>query len=361
MKKILIATLHRPDRSPSQRFRIEQYLDVLKEEGFEVEFSYLLNAADDKLFYQPGNLGRKGLILLKSIAKRTKNLLPFNKYDIVFVQREAFMLGTSLFERLLKKSGAKLIFDFDDSIWIHNISEGNKRLSFLKNPDKTAELIQIADMVFAGNEYLSHYARQLNKNVEIVPSTIDTMLYSPFPKSDRDRLCIGWSGSVSTVQHFNYLLPVLRKIREKYGDKIEFKVVGDAHYHVPDLGIHGKAWKREEEVAEISSFDIGIMPLPDDEWTKGKCGLKGLQYMALEVPTIMSAVGVNTNIIRDGKNGFLASSEQEWFEKLCRLIETPQLRKELGKQGRITVQQNYSVQSQKQRYLKLFRQVMETV
>lgn len=357
MKRILIATLHRPDRSPSQRFRIEQYLGFLRENGFEIDFSYLLNEEDDKQFYQPGNFNAKGLILLKSVGKRLKNLFPPGKYDIAFVQREAFMLGTSLFEKLLKRTGAKLIFDFDDAIWLHNISEGNKRLAFLKNPDKTAEIIKTADLVFAGNEYLRDYARQYNSNVVIVPTTIDTDHYKKVDKKPSNQLCIGWSGSVSTIEHFEYLLAVLKRLKEKYDDKITFKVIGDQNYQVPELGIEGKAWKKEEEVSEISSFDIGIMPLPDDEWTKGKCGLKGLQYMALEVPTIMSAVGVNTAIISDGKNGFLAKDFEEWYLKLCLLIENKELRDRMGKAGRKTVEDEYSTRAHQTQYLNFFKQL----
>lgn len=359
MKKVLIATLHRPDRSPSQRFRIEQYLPYLEENGFSFDFSYLLNQKDDKLFYQPGRFAAKSFILLRSIGKRVNNLIPYGKYDIVFVQREAFMLGTTVFERLLKNSGAKLIFDFDDAIWLHNISEGNKKFSFLKNPAKTADLVKMADLVFAGNPYLREYALRYSKSVALVPTTIDTKEYKPAPTKRKDKIIIGWSGSVSTVQHFEYLLPVLYKIKEKYKERVEFKLIGDSNYRHA-LGITGKAWIKEEEIPEISSFDIGIMPLPDDEWTKGKCGLKGLQYMALEVPTIMSAVGVNTDIILDGKNGFLASSEEEWISKLSLLIEDKALREELGKKGRETVEKDYSVNALKEKYLYYFRQLTES-
>ena len=362
MKKVLLATLHRPDRAPSQRFRIEQYLNYLSANGFDIEFSYLLDEKDDKLFYQSGGLGAKGLILLKSIKKRLLNLFPAQKYDLVFIQREAFMLGTSFFEKLMKKSGAKLIFDFDDAIWLPNISEGNKKLAFLKNPAKTEDLIRIADLVFAGNAYLKQYALRFNPKVVIVPTTIDTEVYQkPATQADHDAVCIGWSGSLSTIEHFKYLLPVLEKLKQKYADKISFKVIGDANFQVPALGIKGMDWKREEEVPEISSFDIGIMPLPDDDWTKGKCGLKGLQYMALEVPTIMSAVGVNTKIISDGENGFLARNEDEWFQKLCLLIENSELRKRVGKEGRKTVKENYSVQALQESYLHYFRQVADQV
>jgi len=130
-------------------------------------------------------------------------------------------------------------------------------------------------------------------------------------------------------------------------------VIGDGRYRQPELGIQGVDWAAATEVRDLSEFDIGVMPLPDDEWARGKCGLKGLQYMALEIPTVMSPVGVNTEIIEDGRNGFLAAREDEWVEKLANLIESAGLRRELGQAARRTVEERYSVHSQRDRYVAL--------
>lgn len=198
------------------------------------------------------------------------------------------------------------------------------------------------------------YARQYNQNVVIIPTTIDTDEYSKqdVDRKDSDRVIIGWSGSITTIKHFEFAVPVLKKIREKYGAKVEFRVIGDARYRNESLGIIGQAWKRETEVADLSAFDIGIMPIPNDDWSKGKCALKGLQYMALEIPAVMSPVGVNSEVIQDGINGYLASEETEWVEKLSKLIEDPGLRARLGVAARKTVVDSYSVQSQTSAYFK---------
>lgn len=356
MPSVLFLTLHRPDRSPSQRFRFEQYIDFLKQNGFECHHSYLLDANDDKIFYSSGMAFSKAAIVVKSFRKRFRESAS-TRYDIVFVQRECFMLGTSWFEKRFGKR-SKMIFDFDDSIWLQNVSDANRKFSFLKNPNKTSAIIGYADLVFAGNQYLADYARQFNNRVVIVPTTIDTAEYQKL-KSERNSksVCIGWSGSITTIQHFNFAVPFLKKIKEKYGERVSIKVIGDGNYSNPELGITGIPWKKEDEIKEISSMDIGIMPLPDDEWTKGKCGLKGLLYMALEVATVMSPVGVNTEIIQDGENGFLASSEEEWIAKISLLVEDELLRKKLASNGRITVVNRYSVQSQQENYLKYFQQV----
>ena len=171
-------------------------------------------------------------------------------------------------------------------------------------------------------------------------------------------MTIGWSGSVTTIRHFGFIVPVLTRIKEKYGNLVQFIVLGDRSYENPELGINGQDWKYNTEIEDLCSFHIGIMPLPNDKWAKGKCGLKGLQYMALGIPTIMSPVGVNTEIIRDGENGFLAGTEDQWYEKLSLLIESSSLRKKLGDEGRRTVIKNYSFDIWKQTYLDLFNRLL---
>lgn len=279
--------------------------------------------------------------------------------DIVFVQREAFMTGSTYFEWMFKLSPAKLIFDFDDSIWLQDDSPVNNKLSWLKNPAKTSKIISYSDMVFAGNEFLAQYARQYAHNVKIVPTTIDIEEYSPRP-NDNSKVIIGWSGSFSTVKHFESAIPALEKIKEKLGVKIGFKLIGDGNYVNTSLDIKGLPWVKEDEIAELCKIDIGIMPLPDDKWASGKCGLKGLQYMALGIPTIMSPVGVNSEIIQDGENGYLASHTDEWEEKLTRLVNSANLRTEMGEKGRDTVSKLYSTDVIKHLYVDYFNEVLNS-
>jgi glycosyltransferase involved in cell wall biosynthesis len=353
-KKILFSVVHRKDRSPSQRFRFEQYLDILKDNGFEVEFLFLLNPKDDKAFYSKGNYFKKLIIVLKSIVKLLQSIS--KSYDIVFVQRESFFLGTVIFEKIYSKK-AWLVYDFDDSIWLSNVSEANKKLSFLKNANKTKELISFSNMVFAGNEYLAQYARQYNTNVKIVPTTIDTEEYKRIPQPQREKICIGWSGSITTIQHFEYAIPALKIIKEKYKNLVYFKVIGDANYKNDDLGVIGLPWVKDTEIEDLSEIEIGIMPLPDDEWSKGKCGLKGLQYMALGIATLMSPVGVNDEIIQHGKNGFLPKTVDDWVSQLSLLIEDKNLRESVAKAGRKTVVEKYSVMAWKDSYIKFLKEL----
>jgi glycosyltransferase involved in cell wall biosynthesis len=350
VKKVYFLTLHRPNRSPSQRFRFEQYVSFLNENGFETQHLFLLSAEDDKVFYSSSILP-KAWILAKSILFLLWSYFFVERDSIVFVQRECFMLGTAFFEKLFAKK-TKLVFDFDDAIWLQNVSDANKKFSFLKNPNKTRDIIAVSKLVIAGNQYLADYAKQSNSNVHVIPTTIDTDYHKPSSAENINKITIGWTGTHSTVKYIYSIMPVLQKIKSKYSN-VSFKVICEDEFTIEELGITTTAWSSEREIEQLSDIDIGIMPLPDDEWTKGKCGFKGLQYMAMGVPAVMSAVGVNTEIIQHGENGFLALNDEEWFEILCQLIDSTELRKTIGGAGRKTVLEKYSVTANKHKYLSL--------
>lgn len=362
MKKVLIICLHRKDRSPGQRFRYEQYLSFLEKNGYQFDISILLNEKDDKAFYTKGNYFRKAFIYLKALMIRTKDWFRMNRYDIIFIFRDALMTGSTFFERRFARSKAKIIFDFDDAIWWeHNVSAENKKLAFLKDHSKTGKIIALADLIFAGNQYLADYAAQFNKKIVIIPTTIDTSVYLPQKNKKNDQVvCIGWSGSFSTIVHFSSAIPALQRIKKKFGSKVKFKIIGDEKYYCAELDTKGDPWISATEIKDLSQIDIGIMPLPNDEWTKGKCGLKGLQYMALEIPTLMSPVGVNTEIIQPGINGYLPATENEWVDILSELIENKVLRESIGKAGRQTVIEKYSVAAWKEKYLENFNKLTAT-
>ncbi len=355
MKKVLIVCAHRPGRSPSQRYRFEQYLSFLEQNGFQFTYANLLDEKKDKLFYSEGNVAKKALLILDGILTRLINLKDLKKYDIVFIQREASFLGTTFFEKMARRSGVRVIFDFDDSIWLADTSPGNKRFEWLKKPKKFFSNLTNAHTVVAGNSYLAERAYTYNKNTVIIPTTVDTSVHTPKPVlRGRAILTIGWSGSISTLKHFNILLPVLKNIKSRFGRRVRFKIIADKKYDSPLKDAEVVEWNAATEVEDLNTFDIGLMPLPDDEWSKGKCGLKGLTYMACGVATIMSPVGVNTEIIDHGKNGLLAETPDEWLNAISMLIEDQDLRKTLGENGRKTVIEKYSVDANKNKYLEVF-------
>jgi len=351
MPKILFIAIHRPDRSPSQRFRFEQYLSFLQQNGWEYDFSNLISEKDDKIFYQKGYFFRKGLIFFKSIIIRVLDVLKASKYDVVFIQREAFFTGTTFFEWAFSRSKAKVIFDFDDSIWLSNVSDANKKLEWLKNGHKTKKIIAFSDLIIAGNQYLASYAEEFNENVIVIPTTIDLNYHKKIEVEISDKITIGWTGTSTTLRYLEEKLNILEKLKNKFKNKVAFKIIVEFDKTYDSINTTTTKWSKEEEIKDLNRIDIGIMPLPDDQWTRGKCGFKGLQYMALGIPTVMSPVGVNTEIITHGENGFLAKTDQEWFDLLSKLIESEQLRKELGVKGKKTIENKYSVESQRATYL----------
>lgn len=359
MPKVLVISDHRRYRSPSQRYRYEQYISYLEKNGFEFTFSPIINESDDKVFYSKGKVLLKALITFKSILIRIKDWMRYDQFNIIFIQREALYIGSTFFEHKAFRSKAKVIFDFDDSIWLMDTSPENKKYEFLKNPDKAKTNLKHAHLVIAGNNYLADFAKQYNRNTIVIPTTVDCDLHLPKPGlRNKEQVVIGWSGSISTVKHFEAFVPVLKKLKAKYGNKIVFKLLGEPNYKNTELNIIGDQWRSETEVDQLNKMDIGIMPLPDDKWANGKCGLKGLTYMACGVATVMSPVGVNKEIISHGENGFLANTEEEWIHCLSQLIENKELRLKLGEAGRRTVVDKFSVQANKENYLKAFQSVL---
>jgi glycosyltransferase involved in cell wall biosynthesis len=354
MKKVLIITNHRPDRSPGQRFRFEQYLNYLSSEGFVFEWDHLLDEKDDAIFYSK-SLIKKTLLFIKLISIRLKTLRKVSKYDAVFIFREAFVVGGAFFEKQIAKRNSNIIFDFDDAIWLNNVSEQNKRFEWLKSYSKTKDIIALSKTIIAGNAYLAEYAKQFNNNVHIIPTTIDTKYHvKKNTQSNKNSINIGWTGTASTLKYFEDLLPVLQKLKLEFKEQINFIIIVDIDKYYPEIDSRTVLWNKSSEIIDLNKIDIGIMPLPNTEWAKGKCGFKGLQYMSLGIPTVMSPVGVNNTIITHKKNGFLAENEEDWITTLKILVLNSELREQIGQMGQTTIEEHYSVSANKKNYLTAF-------
>lgn len=359
MNKLLVISPYPFNQAPSQRFRFEQYFNFFKQNNILISHQSFLDIYTWNIFYKEGFFFLKLLGILKGLYKRFVLLFNLKQYDIIFIHRETCFIGGAIFEYVYSKLNRNIIFDFDDAIWLHDVSKANDLLGWLKKPEKTSKIISYAKLVIAGNAYLAEYAKKYNSNVVIIPTTIDTKYHCrKNHKTLKNDIIIGWTGSSTTNRHLKTLLPVIKKLKLLYRERIRFVMISNIPLEESSGLIDFIPWNKQTEINDLLSFDIGIMPLPDDEWTRGKCGFKGLQYMALEIPTIMSPVGVNTEIIQDGENGFLAATEEEWIEKLSLLIESSELRDKLGKAGRKTVVEKYSVEANKQKYLDAFNSVL---
>jgi len=346
------------DRNPSQRYRVEQWEPWLKERGVEIVYRPFESEELNAVLYQPGQMAKKMSLVAEALRRRFNDVRAARGFDAVYLLREAALLGPPVFERMLARGRVPYIFDFDDAVFERYVSLSNGYLSYLKFPGKTGTICRLAAHVMAGNEYLADYARRVNKNVTVVPTTVDTSKYTIEPRSPNDVAVIGWTGSYSTVQHLLTLAGALKRLAQT--DRFRLRVIGS-----PDMRLEGLEgldvevlpWRSETEVEDLRPVDVGVMPLPEDRWSRGKCGMKALQYMGLGVATVCSPVGVNSEIIRDGENGLLASNEDEWVEKLRRLLRSKGLREGLGRAGRATVEAQYSAAVQAPRVFQILESV----
>lgn len=357
---VLVLLPYMRDTSPGQRFRIEQWAHLMERRGASVHFECLEDAALKKVLHYPGHFVEKAWAMSRCILHRAAWLARIDRsqWDVIFLHRELLPIGPPVLERMLARTGIPIVYDFDDAIYLPNVTEANRHLAWLKRPEKTSEICRLSTHVSVGNEYLRAYAQQFNPNVSIVPTTIDTDKYTVQERQGlQDPPVIGWSGSHSTIKHLQWFVPTLQELARQVPFRL--RVVGADQFAVPGVDVEAVPWAPATEVASMQGFDIGLMPLPDDEWSRGKCGLKALQYMALGVPVVASAVGVNSTIIDDGRNGFIAATPEDWIDKIRRLLGDGALRRRFSVEGRATVEACYSAKVHAPRLLEILERVRQ--
>lgn len=333
-----------PTAGPSNRFRVEQYLPYLKERGIAYSLHSFWEDAVYRILYENGYYLKKIYYFIKGSIKRFKDLVFLSRYDLVFIHREAYPIGGAFLERMVFKK-KPIIYDFDDSVFLPtSYNSSNRIMRLLKRPAKTAQIIKMSTMVIAGNSYLKEYAIQYNKNVIVIPTPVDTNKYFPLDKPQyNNKIIVGWIGTYTTNQYLNILKNALLKLINKFGRRIEIRFIGCRDNYLNIAGIIYNSWSLTREVNDIQNFDIGIMPVWDDAWTRGKCAFKILQYMAVGASVVASPVGMNKEIIKDGEYGFLAANEEKWIEKLSLLIDNPELRHRFSLKGRTLIEKEYSL------------------
>jgi glycosyltransferase involved in cell wall biosynthesis len=339
--KVLLLAPYPSDSAPSQRFRFEQYIAPLAALGYHIELRPLLRPEEHAFLYWSGATTRKIRAVLHGAARRLADLARARSYDFAIVHREAFPLGPPLIETLLRPLGIPFLYDLDDAVYLRNVSAANQRLAALKAPGKAACLARRATLVSAGNKHLAEWARQHNEDVVVIPTSIDTAHYVPLRRASQSGpVCIGWTGSVTTAPYLSQLVGLLAELQREQGVRI--RLIGAGKLDVAGADVDALPWQFQTEIADLRDIDIGVMPLSDDEWSRGKCGLKALQYMALGIPTVMSPVGVNSEIAKGGA-ALLADEPRQWRQALERLINDAAERRRLGVAGRRQVVERYSV------------------
>ena len=354
-KRLVIIAPYPKGEAPSQRFRFEQYLDFFEEQDYTIEFHAFLSDKTWKALYKEGSFFAKASGMMGSFWRRFLLMFKLRSADVIFIHREASMIGPPVFEWIIAKVlRKKFIYDFDDAIWLPNYSDSNARFQRLKAYGKVKKIMKWAHVVSAGNQHLLEFAKQYNENVRIIPTTIDLENSHNLSTLHSAKVpVIGWTGTHTTMGYLDDLIPVLAELENTH--TFVFRIISNQAPEYDLKSLEFVKWNKETEIEDLAKINIGVMPLLDTIWAKGKCGFKGLQYMALEIPAVMSPVGVNTSIVEDGINGFLCSTPEEWKQTFVKLLENESLRVEIGKAGSQTVQQSYSVQANRNNYLNLLK------
>jgi len=305
LRRILFYTHRNP-----QGYRIQQYFPFLEARGFTVEL-----ATTKESFL--------------SVLQRT------GSSDVVYVQR---ILLSPFKSSFLRASARRLVYDFDDAVMygIKGMNPARER--------RFQRMVRNADIVFCGNYFLLQEARKHRENnIYYVPTVVDTNRYMVKTHEQRAPCVVGWVGSTSTLPYLSGILTLFSS--GDLGADAILKVVADHPPEIRGKHIVYQRWTRDREMARLLSFDVGIMPSEDTTWSRGKCGLKLIQYMATGLPSLAHPFGVAQDMVADGVNGFLRNDDAGWIEAITRLAGDPSLRRNMGKAARETVEERYSLSS----------------
>lgn len=333
-----------PEEGAGCRFRISQFVPYLREQGIEVTVRPFYTPEYFRLVYRRGQHVRKAALFVALAWRRFRDLPGIGRYDLVWLYREAIPLGPPVIEWLIARMGIPIVYDFDDAIFLPSVSEANRAVAFLKHPGRVAQVLRRSRHVVVGNEFLAEYARRYNDAVTVLPTVVDTSRFVPrahVPPQPR-KLVVGWIGSPTTFQYLESLKDVLAAVSAKHPFTLKVSGAGRP-VNFPGVDVQVVPWSMADEVELFNTCDLGVYPLTDDDWSRGKCGFKAIQCMACGVPVVAAAVGVNREIITHGVNSMLASTPQEWIEHLSVLLTNSELRNRMAIAGRQTIEARYSL------------------
>jgi glycosyltransferase involved in cell wall biosynthesis len=349
--RVLFIVPYPTDEAPSQRFRFEQFYTSLNNQGIDFDTHSFIDVKTWRALYKPGKYLFKAYGILRGFLRRCLLMFRLSNYQYVFIHREAAPVGPPVFEWIISRVwNKKIIYDFDDAIWLPNVSESNKFISILKCYGKVASICKWSYKVSCGNDYLADFSRKYNASTYVIPTFVNTDYYKRTVHNS-GTLTLGWTGSVSTNKYIEEMADVLLEVQKQTGCHI--LCISNVP---PALAIDYEfiQWNKQNEVNDLQRIDIGIMPLPDDEWSKGKCGFKLIQYLSVETPAVASPIGVNPQIIIPGETGYLCNTKQEWIEKLILLCTNKSMRERMGEKGRALIVAKYSKHALQDKFLQLF-------
>lgn len=326
-------------RGPSSRYRVLQFLPYLDARGIHATVHALHN--DHYLASRYAGKSTSPWYLARRSVSRLATLATSSRHDLVFIQKEMFPHVIDAPEWWMARRGVRYVVDLDDAIHLMYVNARGWRRPLR---DKIPHVLARARLVLAGNRYLEAYARQYNERVLFFPTVVDTDRFTPPPSSAAARTpVVGWMGTPETARYLQGITPALEAAAQRV--PLSLMVVGAGAPAAGGLRVFAKPWSEMEEVADLQSMDIGVMPLADDEWSKGKCSLKLLQYMSAGVASVTSPLGSAPEFVRDGYNAFLASTGEQWRDRVADLAASPEKRAWIGEKARAEVEANYSLRA----------------
>lgn len=355
-KKLLILCPYPTGTAASQRFRFEQYIPALEANGFEVTQASFWDDATWKVLYKPGHRAQKVRGTIAGFLRRLSLVLRSGEYDYVFIHLEATPIGPPIVEALLLLLRKRLVYDIDDAIFMARTSKSNRIVSALRWRSKVGFVAKHSYKVTAVNPFLEEWAKQFNEHVVLVPTTIDPEYHRPAREPESHPVpVLGWTGSHSTAPYLDFIRPVLAELQKEH--RFRLRVICDVDPGFPEISDYEFVkWREESEIRDLQSIDIGLMPVPDTTWARGKVGFKAIQYSAVGIPPIVSDVGSGREVVDDGRTGLVVPNEPEaWRQALIRLISDPALRRQMGEAARAHVLARYSIPAQTPTYVGLFQ------
>lgn len=340
-----------PREGPSNRYRVEQYLPYLKNAGISYTLRPFVGPQYYRILYKKGKRMLKTLYFLQSAFNRIIDIFRGLKHDVIFIHIEAFPFGPPFIEWFFFKIKKPIIFDFEDAIYLNRKGARN----FFKIPGKFFKIVKMSRHIIVCNNYLKEFLLPYNPNITVIPTSIDIDRF--MPKADkamdnRKKPVIGWVGSHSTLPLLLELEDIFKRLSRSHS--FTLKIIGGGRdISIDGVDIINEDWSLNREIENFQGIDIGVYPLPDNEWAKAKTPFKTVQYMSVGIPVVASNVAGNKDIIQDGQNSFLCSNDKEWVNKLSLLIEDTGLRKRLGEAGRRTVEERFSLAVNMPKFLKV--------
>ncbi|RIJ20460.1 glycosyltransferase family 1 protein [Henriciella barbarensis] len=359
--RVLFLTRY-PVEGASSRYRVFQYIPYLASHGVEATVQSFMNTPMYHLSLGSGNTIAKILATLRATVHRLWALRKWRHYDALYLQRELLPFGRPVIEGWLKTRGAVLFFDYDDALFIKKPSRYNWIATALRSGDKTRKLFRLVHCVVAGNNWLRDAAVEAGAlravTLEVAEDTARIPMHTPH--SNDAPVTIGWLGSPSTVKYLNFIEPALQAIAQK-NPHVRWEIMGGKEFTMDGINWTLTDWSLDHELAALARFDIGLMPLPPEDWARGKSGGKARTYMAAGVVPVVADIGYNRELIRHGETGFLCETLDDWESHLSKLIESAELRQRIAHAARNEVEQRFAPATIAHDLALLLKQVIDDV